>query len=152
MTPEEFTALLDTYGADLTRWPHAHRQSAHRLLEASEWARDAFAEAQMLDAMLREPEPELTSARRQSLTDSILDNLPDEPAAQRAVHEPNAAPKRQIAGVAAAVLRPLTPLWIGCLSFGMIVGVILTLGQSPAPTVHAVESGWVETWAIYGGL
>lgn len=152
MTPEEFTALLDTYGADLTRWPHAHRQSAHRLLEASEWARDAFAEAQMLDAMLREPEPELTSARRQSLTDSILDNLPDEPVTQRAVPEPSAVLKREAGGVAAAVLRPLTPLWIGCLSFGMIVGVILTLGLPHASTAHVVASGWVEAWAIYGGL
>ena len=152
MTPEEFTALLDTYGADLTRWPHAQRQGAHRLLQASERARNAFADAQMLDAVLRQPEPGLSPARRKRLTDSILDNLPDEPIARHAAREPSLPQKRQESCIGAMILRPLTPLWIACLSFGMIVGVILTLGHPPAPETHAAESGWVEAWAIYGGL
>lgn len=152
MTPEEFTAFLDTYGADLTRWPHAYRQSAQRLLEASESARHAFADAQMLDAVLRAPEPGLSSARRQRLTDSILDNLPDEPATRRVAREPEAAARRNVPGFGAAILRPLTPLWVACLSFGIIVGVILTLGHSPRPATEAAETGWVEYLAVYGGL
>jgi hypothetical protein len=152
MTPEEFTALLDTYGADLTRWPHAHRRSAQRLLEVSEWARNAFADAQMLDSVLRIREPGLSDARRRRLTDSILDNLPDEPATRRVAREPEAAARRSDTGFGAAILRPLTPLWVACLSFGMIVGVILTLGHSPAPATEAAEAGWVEHLAVYGGL
>ena len=152
MTPEEFTALLDTYGADLTRWPHAPRQGAQRLLEVSGRARDAFAEAQMLDAALGMREPKLSVARRQRLTDSILDNLPDEPTVRHAVHEPSAVPKRTECGIGVVILRPLTPLWVACLSFGVIVGIILTLGHPPAPATRAADSGWVETWAIYGGL
>ncbi len=152
MTPEEFTALLDTYGADLTRWPHAHRQGAQRLLQVSERARDAFAEAQMLDAVLKSPEPGLSSARRQRLTDAILDNLPDEPATRRTVREPEARPVRGESGFGAAIVRPLTPLWVVCLGFGMIVGVILTLGHAPAPAPQSAEGGWVENMAFYGGL
>lgn len=152
MTPEEFTALLDTYGADLTRWPHAHRQNAQRLLEISERARDAFADAQMLDAALRTSEPGLSAARRQRLTDSILDNLPDEPATRRVAREPETAARRNDPGFGVAILRPLTPLWVACLSFGMVVGVILTLGHPPAPATDTLDAGWVENWAFYGGL
>lgn len=152
MTPEEFTALLDTYGADLTRWPHAHRQSAQRLLQASEQARDAFAEAQELDAVLRTPEPTLSAAGRRRLTDSILDNLPDEPAARRTVRDFKVVKPRADVGFGAAIVRPLTPLWVACLGFGIIVGVILTLGHSPAPAPQSAEGGWVENMAFYGGL
>jgi hypothetical protein len=152
MTPEEFTAFLDTYGADLTRWPHAQRQGAQRLLQASEQARNAFADAQMLDSVLREPEPRLSPARCKHLTDSILDNLPDEPITRNVAREPYLRRKHHERDIGATILRPLTPLWIACLSFGMIVGVILTLGHSPAPETHAAERGWVETWAIYGGV
>ena len=152
MTPEEFTALLDTYGADLTRWPHAHRQGALRLLQVSGRARDAFTEAQELDAMLGVPEPELSAAGRRRLTDSILDNLPDEPAARRTVRDFKEIKARSDVGFGAAIVRPLTPLWVACLGFGMIVGVILTLGHTPAPAPHSAEGGWVENMAFYGGL
>lgn len=151
MTPEEFMALLDTYGADLTRWPHAHRQNAQRLLSTSEAAREAFAEAQMLDAELRAPEPVLSCARRQRLTDSILDNLPDDPMPRRVPpHEPNLVAALPDASSNIKILRPLAPLWAACLGFGMIVGVTLTLGH--ALPLYADEIDWVESLAIYGGL
>lgn len=150
MTPEEFTALLDTYGADLTRWPHGHRQAAQRLLQESELARDAFAEAQELDAVLRAPEPVLSEARRQRLTDAILDNLPDDPMPRRASPEDTHAVRRTVS-VGAVVLRPFAPLWLACLGFGIAIGIYIAVERTPAPVSRIMDSAWIETWATYGG-
>lgn len=155
MTPEEFRALLDTYGADLTRWPHGARQGAQRLLEESEAARDAFADAQALDDVLSAREPALRPADRKRLTDSILDDLPDDPL-PRAPQQPRVPhmfvpSARSAAGVAALVLRPLVPLWLSCLGLGLAIGVGFYLAQPrPVAPPAATESGWIETWATYG--
>lgn len=149
MTPEEFKALLETYGADLTRWPHGARQGALRLLKASEVVRDAFAEAQAFDEVLREREPKLMPVDRRRLTDAILDNLPDDPSPAlprqiRPLPRPNL-------GIGALVLRPLAPLWVGCLGVGLALGIGLYLAQ-PRPVAAQAhpQSGWIETWAMYG--
>ena len=159
MTPEEFRALLDTYGADLTRWPHGARQGAQRLLEDSEAARDAFADAQALDDVLTGREPALRPADRNRLIDSILDDLPDDPL-PRAPQQPPVPHMftpavrlvpRPAAGVAARVLRPLVPLWLGCLGLGVAIGIGLYLAQPrPVAPPAQAESGWIETWATYG--
>lgn len=149
MTPEEFRALLDTYGADLTRWPHAARNGAHRLLERSEIAREAFADAQAFDVTLEAHEPALAPVARQRLTDAILDNLPDAPLPR--APRPFAPLPRPAAGIAALVLRPLAPLWAGCLGLGVALGFALCLAQ-PHPVPPAAvqtDSGWIETWAEY---
>lgn len=149
MTPEEFKALLDTYGADLTRWPHAARSGAQRLLEGSEIAREAFADAQAFDVVLAAREPVLAPEARRRLTDAILDNLPDEPLP----HTPRAfVPRvRPAAGFAALVLRPLAPLWAGCLGLGVVLGLTLCLVQPRPvqPVAVQADSGWIETWAEY---
>ncbi|SBW03473.1 conserved hypothetical protein [uncultured Alphaproteobacteria bacterium] len=148
MTPEEFRALLETYGADLTRWPHGARQGALRLLEASETARDAFAEAQAFDDVLRVREPALPPAARRRLTDAILDNLPDDPAPMPRQFRPLPHP---VLGIGALVLRPLAPLWAGCLGLGLALGIGLYLAQPHPAAVRAqAQSGWIETWAMYG--
>lgn len=150
MTPEEFRALLDTYGADLTRWPHAARQGAQRVLEQSAAARDAFADAQAFDDLLAAREPALAPAERRRLTDAILDNLPDAPL-PRAPRE-FAQPRRPVPGFGALVLRPLAPLWVACLGVGLALGVGLCLAQ-PHPVARATvpaQSGWIEIWAEYG--
>lgn len=137
MTPEEFQALLDTYGADLTRWPHARRQAAHRLLQVSEAARIAFADAQSLDAQLAVAEPPLSAERRGNLLDSIMDNLPDDAVSSqgrviampvRPLPRPSVRPRVESFGVAALV-RPFGTLWAGCLGFGILIGVGLYLGH-----------------------
>jgi len=52
MTPEAFTRLLDTHGAEPARWPEAHREAALRLCETSPEAQARWMEAGRLDALL----------------------------------------------------------------------------------------------------
>ncbi len=155
MTPEEFKALLDTYGAALTRWPHGRRQSAQRLLAESGVARDAFAAAQEFDDLLAVREPSLDGAARQRLTDAILDNLPEDPmprqtrAAQPVRQTVRPTPRPNL-GIGALVLRPLAPLWVGCLGMGLAVGIAIYAAQPHSVAPAQAESGLIETWAMYG--
>ncbi|WP_337996898.1 hypothetical protein [Oleispirillum naphthae] len=151
MTPEEFRALLDTYGADLTRWPHARRQAAQKLLQDSEPARTQFAEAQELDILLSAAEPALTEARRKSLTDAILDNLPDDPLPRQARELPRAparpASTDRAVGIGVLV-RPLAGLWVACLACGILLGVGLYVGQQRLTAT--AESDWTGTLTVFG--
>ena len=53
MTPERFTALAESYGGDLLRWPAAEREAARRLQARGEPAvRRALSEAADLDHLL----------------------------------------------------------------------------------------------------
>lgn len=68
MTPERFRTLLDSYGADLRRWPQAERESA-RALSAQDLPelRQALIEAARLDGWLDDhaaPVPDAAQMRR----------------------------------------------------------------------------------------
>ncbi len=53
MTPERFRALLQTYGADLERWPDDERSAAHELAsQESAELRQSLAEEAQLDRWL----------------------------------------------------------------------------------------------------
>ena len=53
MTRNEFTELLDIYGADLSRWPQDKLKAALALTEQDSAARDAFDRTLALEDMLR---------------------------------------------------------------------------------------------------
>lgn len=53
MTRNEFTELLDIYGADLSRWPQDKLKAALTLTEKDDVARDAFERTLALEDMLR---------------------------------------------------------------------------------------------------
>jgi hypothetical protein len=57
MTMERLTALLDAYGASPARWPEEEREAAEAMIASSDTAREAFAEAARLDALLDQAEP-----------------------------------------------------------------------------------------------
>ena len=52
MSPEDFSRLLDTHGADPERWPEAQRAAARALCEVSTAARGQWMAAKRLDALL----------------------------------------------------------------------------------------------------
>lgn len=61
MTPQDFSRLLDTYGADAERWPAAQRAAAQALCDVSTAAREQWIAAKRLDALLvasRAPPPD----------------------------------------------------------------------------------------------
>jgi len=157
MTPEEFRSLLDTYGADLTRWPHAKRQDVHRYLQESEDARDAFVEAQEFDALLSAHEPVLADSKRANLLDSIMDDLPDRP---NVMHVPRARQKnpdlfvklsqvnRPTTVFGGVIARPLTPLLAVCLAMGIGLGAMVSISHQSALSLYSQE--YRETMTIYG--
>ena len=72
MTLKEFRELLDTYGSDLGKWPQERRIAAVALIDGSDAAKQAFADACAFDAALRDGEGELSRTRRRTLIDGIM--------------------------------------------------------------------------------
>lgn len=69
MTPEEFTGLLDRYGATLENWPEAERLAAQALLNkgpGEAWKQ--YRAAQLVEQILQQPVP----VADQQLMDRIL--------------------------------------------------------------------------------
>lgn len=67
MTLQEFSRLLNTYGADSERWPEAQRAAARALCDVSTAARAQWIEAERLDALLaadRAPPPDAARQAR----------------------------------------------------------------------------------------
>ena len=52
ITAARFAALLEAYGADIARWPHAERLAAHAYAETAPEAAQLLAEARTVDALL----------------------------------------------------------------------------------------------------
>lgn len=75
MTLTEFTELLGIHGADLSKWPHDRGRAAAALVQRSEAARTALAEAAALDAALRADGAELSPERKRSLVEEIMEAL-----------------------------------------------------------------------------
>jgi hypothetical protein len=125
MTPEEFKALIDVHGSDLTKWPHDKRVSATALMGRDKYARDLFADAQAFDALLRAPEPELSEGRRHALTEGVMARI---------------AQSERSGGANDTCLNPSTPLSVskGGFSTGFGLGLVF-----PRP-------GWVLTYATMG--
>ena len=57
MSPERFRRLVETYGAEVERWPEAERPAAWALLALSAEAKEAWREAAPLDEALRTVTP-----------------------------------------------------------------------------------------------
>ena len=72
MTLKDFCELLDVYGSDLRKWPNDRRAAALTLLERSDAAKKAFADACGFDAALLWDGDELSDTHRQSLVDQIM--------------------------------------------------------------------------------
>lgn len=57
MTPREFAAALERWGADMARWPEAERAAAVCLLDRSAEARTRLREAARLEGFIRANDP-----------------------------------------------------------------------------------------------
>ncbi len=146
MTPEEFRSLLDTYGADLTLWPHQKRHQAHQLMQQSADARNAFAEAKEFDDLLRQPEPELSAGGRDALVGSIMDRLDDLDCVGGTGHEKVFPSKKSQTSVAidarpvqpkglswfGVFIRPFAPLCALCFVCGLVIGAGVFLKSGAA--------------------
>ena len=73
MTLKEFQELLDSHGSDLGKWPDDRRVAAVALLDRSDVAKQAFADACVFDASLRHGDPDMSPARRRLLIDGIME-------------------------------------------------------------------------------
>ncbi len=100
-----FRTLTETYGAAPEHWPEAERAAARVLLERSPEARDALADAALLDGILATAEPPPPS-------DDLMRELDRRFEAHRAParwlgrrwHVPSMVPGLALTGVAAALL------------------------------------------------
>jgi hypothetical protein len=70
MTRTEFAALLETYGAERSRWPHDQRAAAAALLSSDREAERLLAEAVALDRVL-DRAPRFDAGREAALADRI---------------------------------------------------------------------------------
>jgi hypothetical protein len=74
LSPARFRELVDSYGADLRRWPPDVRDEARALMDASPGARDLLAAAKRLDAAIDAGARE-DAARWQMHRTAALDRL-----------------------------------------------------------------------------
>jgi hypothetical protein len=75
MTLEEFTGLLDRFGADAARWPAALQPPAHVLLQSSTEAKRLHREAVQLDECLDAALPDLGTEDLPRLKRRILEQI-----------------------------------------------------------------------------
>lgn len=56
MNLEEFTAIIDTHGADASRWPESVAGKCESFLQSNDEARDLLAQQQVIDNLMHELE------------------------------------------------------------------------------------------------
>jgi hypothetical protein len=67
-----FEQLLNTYGADLSRWPAHLRASAQQCLAGSSRAQASMRQAQQLDALIGSARAQVSEARAQHMISRVL--------------------------------------------------------------------------------
>jgi hypothetical protein len=73
MSLEVFTRLLDTYGADLSRWPQEHRDAAELLRRTSDEALRKWEAAEALEALFRQDRDRISQpARNAAIVNAAL--------------------------------------------------------------------------------
>jgi hypothetical protein len=75
MTLEEFTDLLDRFGADVARWPRDQQPGAHELMQASSEARRLHAQAVRLEQCLDAALPALEELSLGPLKHRIMERI-----------------------------------------------------------------------------
>jgi len=79
MSLDDFKVLIDTFGADLAKWPPEQRSAAEVLLASSSEAQDVFRAASDFDGLLGMPDAPLSDERRDALVEAIMSRLDDDP-------------------------------------------------------------------------
>ncbi|HVI50453.1 MAG TPA: hypothetical protein VM661_04515 [Candidatus Sulfotelmatobacter sp.] len=72
MTPELFETLLETYGADLSRWPMEHQSAAGHFLRSSAAARQSVERMAELDRLILQAAPDIAARREDRAIDAVL--------------------------------------------------------------------------------
>ncbi len=131
--------LLDSHGADRTRWPAPARLRFASLITESPEARRAMRGAEALDRLL-DRAPATTDARRAALADRILSAALDEasqPAAGQATVVPLAGRRKRMDQVAS---RVASSGWSAAalLAASLLVGVFAGVSGKIPPAVQSV--------------
>jgi hypothetical protein len=81
MTIEEFTTLLETYGADLQRWPAGQREVGEAFLRVSEAGRTKWEAARALDTLFQHDRDRIAvdAMRRNAIVNDALRRIRNQP-------------------------------------------------------------------------
>lgn len=155
MTLKEFKELLDTYGSDLGKWPQERRVAAVALIDGSDVAKTAFADACAFDAALRYGEGELSPTRRRTLIDGIMaavdaEDGPTETAKNQPPQQTEAPPSKP--AVDESKMRASNPVQpegsVEALAL-LVAGIVPGLPRcGPLPQPHAESLFWFIGQAI----
>jgi hypothetical protein len=140
MTRTEFAALLETYGAERSRWPHDQRAAASALLSSDREAERLLTEAVALDRVL-DRAPRLDPGRETALADRIAALAVKAPRVATANVRPAATPvpTLQRATVPRRDAWRAASMLAACLVLGFSIGWS-GLAQSFAPAVDDIMS------------
>lgn len=128
---EALESVLDTYGADRTRWPAKVRLQYARLLTESDEAASLVREAEAFDRLLSMA-PQLTDGRRSALVSKIVAAAAAEPQQTSKVikFEPPRRFKRYGVAAEAAML----------LAASLVLGMFVGTSGVMAPAVEEIAS------------
>ena len=114
MDRRKFESILQTYGADTERWPHAHRANMLALLDTDPQARAILGQEAALDSLLGAMEPPVSDTLEARIRNDMETALGGAGASAPAIVPPSEAPPvRQAAGAFVDALA-------ACLTLGII--------------------------------
>ena len=143
MNRRKFESIVQTYGADSERWPHAHRADMLALVDTDPQARAILGREAALDSLLSAVEPPVSDtleARTRKDMTAILGapGANDAPGAQGTLGA-NDGTRASVAAIAASSEAP--PLRQAAGAFVVALAACLTLGIVTTPDIMGLLFG-----------
>lgn len=129
MDLDRFTILLDTYGADLDRWPQDERDAATAYIAGSRVARELRAAAARLDDLFARDRATVTDHRREAIIAAALSGIDQRRSVDRRMAWRSLLPLPVAAGFAAVLVA-------GCL-----LGLVAVPAAAPPIDVTMLFAG-----------
>ena len=134
MDGRKFDSIVQTYGADSERWPHAHRADMLALVDTDPQARAILGREAALDSLLGTVEPPVSDTLEARIRNDMIATL-NAPAALGA----NDGTRASVAAIAASSEAPPLRQVVG--AFVVALAACLTLGIVTTPDIMGLLFG-----------
>ena len=131
MDRRKFESIVQTYGADTERWPHAHRADMLALLDTDPQARAILGQEAALDSLLGAMEP--------PVSDTLEARIRNDMTATLGALGANDGPRASVVAIAASSEAP--PLRQAAGAFVVALAACLTLGIVTTPDIMSLVFG-----------
>lgn len=128
MDRQKFESIVQTYGADTERWPHAHRADMLALLDTDPQARAILGQEAALDSLLGAMEPPVSGALEARIRNDMAATL-------------GAQSRLGVSVQAPAISSEVPPLRQAAGAFVVALAACVTLGIVTTPDIMGLVFG-----------